>query len=119
MVIRSSVLAFGLSGVVKDRSGIAANRPQDVVKSIPQKFRFAVAQQLAVDHDRPIGAGIEDFEQLQPELLGIGSPERMIAADQLPAAFDPAAGNEIVEADDPAADPVAGFKQDHVIAGRV
>ena len=57
-------------------------------------------------------------EQFEPELLGVSGPQRMIAADQLAAAFDPAAGNEIVEADNAAADPVAGFEHGHVIACR-
>ena len=58
-----------------------------------------------------------DVEELQPELLRVGEPGRVIRADQLAAPFDVLARHEIRERDDPAADAVARFDDGDFVSG--
>ena len=50
---------------------------------------------LAVEDDRGLEVLFADVEELQPELLGVGEPGRMVRADQLAAPFDVLARHQI------------------------
>ena len=72
---------------------------------------------LPLEHDRGLEIFLADVEELEAELLRVADPGRMVRADQLAAALDVLARDEIGEADDAPADAVARFGDGDVVAG--
>ncbi len=103
--------------VLDDRAGVAVHQLRRRVQLIPQPQGLRLGQQPAVDDDRPRAVVAADLDQIEAEFPRIGEPQRMVAADQLAAALDPAAGNEAVEGQHPAADPVARLDHGDIVAG--
>ena len=100
-----------------DLGGVGDDRVERLLHLLPERVGLVRRQALAAEHDRRLEVLFADVEELELELLRVADPRRMVGADQLAAALDVLAGDEIGEADDAAADAVARLDDGDVVAG--
>jgi hypothetical protein len=116
----SSASAFGRGPrpIGVDLGRVGDDRVERLLELFPERLGLLPRQALAVQHDGELEI-LSSVTSRNSSLncFAVPHPGRVIRSDQLAAAFDVLAGNEVREAEDAPADAVARLDDGHVVAG--